>query len=180
MTILRSDGTIHPLSYKSGDLVFCHSKDIVGRGIRLAERLHFRGGSTYNHVATLDMWHMDDNHPDSGYWTVIQAEAHGVTNFRELDEVAPGGTYVVIPTLAPNIDKQIEFLRAQVGTPYGFLTIISILVTIESPKFINVMLPNTWICSAVAAEAMRAGGWIHNWDDLYQVNPAELFEAVTK
>lgn len=166
--------TPQPPNQCPGDLVFCHSVDIVGRFIRLAERIRFRGGSMYNHVATLNEWHTEDG----GFWTVIQAEAHGITDYRELDDVAPGGSYTIVPTPAQNVAQQLAFLRAQVGEPYGFLTIASILVNLMLPKFIDVELPGTWICSAVAAEALRAGGWLHNWPDIYEVSPAQLFEIL--
>ena len=160
---------------KQGDLVFCHNTDIVGRAIRWGEWLRFRKGAYYNHVATVDV-----PVPGGGLtgndWFVIEALGSGVTNLRRLSTiVSPGGTYTIVP--APDgVDtaKQMEFLHAQAGYQYGFLTIASIITTFILPRFINVMLPNTWICSALGAEGLRAGGWIHCWPDLYQVNPAQL------
>jgi hypothetical protein len=156
-----------------GDLVFCHSKGIVSRAIRLAERLRWRGGSEYNHVAILDRY-------ADGEWSVIQAEARGVTQGAKLSTVAPGGRYVVVSALPVADDESaLNFARAQVGRRYGFLTIASIVTTVLLPKFVNVMLPDTWICSALAAEALRCGGWVHNWPDVYQVSPAQLAEALS-
>lgn len=164
---------------QAGDLVFAHSHGLVSKGIRWAEIVRFRGGDAYNHVATLDQWWPVGN---GGYWTVIQAESRGITNFRRLDEVAhKGGTYTIIqPPASVDTAKQLEFLRAQVGDPYGFLTIVSILVNLFIPKFINVELPGTWICSAVASEALRYGGWLCNWPDIYEVAPAQLYEMMCK
>jgi hypothetical protein len=159
-----------------GDLVFCHSKGLVGRAIRLAERLRWRAGDTYNHVAILD--HQDG----TGAWTVIQAEARGVTQGAPLASVAPGGSYAIVALPAGHPISPalvVEFARDQVGRRYGFLTIASVLATILSPKFVDVMLPNTWICSALAAESLRAGGWLRNWPDIYQVSPAQLWEVLT-
>ena len=162
------------MTVQAGDLVFCHSKGLVGKGIRLAEWIRFRRGDMYNHVAIVDT-----QVPGSDDWFVIQAEARGVTNLGRLSSIAPGGDYIVLPLPAGcDASKVIEFASDQVGRSYGFLTIASILVTLLSPKFVNVMLPNTWICSAVSAEALRFGGWYHTWPDIYQVNPAELWEAV--
>ncbi len=156
---------------KPGDLVFCHSTGIISRAIRLAERLRWRGGAAYNHVAVLDEKRLDG-------WTVIQAEARGVTRGAKLASVAPGGSYVVLAAPA-GTDRTavLAFARAQVGRRYGFLTIASALVTILLPSFLDVMLPDTWICSALTAESWRCGGWVHNWPDLYQVSPAELLLA---
>lgn len=159
---------------KSGDLVFCHSTHLIGRAIRWGERLRFRKGSYYNHVCTLDEWWEEDG----GYWTVIQAESHGVTAFRTLEDATKGGPYTVI-SAPTDTNAQMDFLWSQVGDKYGFLTIASVIITLLLPKFINVMMPNTWICSAVAAEALRTGGWIHSWPDVYQVTPAQLFEVLT-
>ena len=161
---------------QAGSLVFCHNTNIVGRAIRWGEWLRFRKGDFYNHVATLET-------PvplSDGDWFVIEALGSGVTDLGRLSSiVAPGGTYTIVPApSAVDTAKQLAFLRAQVGQRYGFLTIVSIIASLLTPAFINVMLPNTWICSAVAAEALRAGGWLHNWPDLYQVNPAQLFEEL--
>jgi hypothetical protein len=165
------------VTIQAGDLVFCHSKGLVGKGIRLAEWLRFRKGDKWNHVAIIDR-PVVDGRPDYD-WYVIQAEAHGVTNTGKLSTIAPGGDYIVLPLpRAADAAKVIEFATAQVGRRYGFVTIVSILVTLLSPKFFNVMLPNTWICSAVAAESLRYAGWYHSWDDVYQVNPSEFWESV--
>lgn len=167
---------MQPQTFMAGDVGFCHSPGIVGKAIRWGEWLRFRKGSYYNHTFTLDEWHEENG----GYWTVIQAEAHGVTNTRTIEEATGGGSYIILNKPAGvSTAKQLAFLRAQVGQKYGFFTIGSIITTLLAPKFINVMLPNTWICSAVAAEGMRAGGWLHNWPDIYQVNPAQLFEALS-
>lgn len=155
-----------------GDLVFCHSTGLISRAIRLAERLRWRAGDSYNHVAILD------EKTELG-WRVIQAEARGVTRGARLTNVAPGGTFTLVPLpVGTDRAKVLEFARAQVGRRYGFLTIASEVFTILAPWFIDVMLPDTWICSALAGEALRAGGWIHNWSDLYQTTPAQLWLAL--
>jgi hypothetical protein len=170
----------HVSEYKPGSLVFCHSTDIVGRGIRWAEWTRFKRGSTYNHVATLRDWHEDGQDPAGGYWTVIQAEARGVTGHRELDSVCPGGFYTIVEQpQTVRVDDQLAFLVDQIGARYGFITIGSIVVNLILPQFISFQMPSTWICSAVAAEALRVGGWRHNWPNIYQVNPAQLFEVLT-
>ena len=159
---------------RAGDLVFAHGSGAVSRAIRIAERIRWSGGAGWNHVAWLD--HQDA----TGRWVIGQAEAHGVTRDKPLESVAgPKGSYVIVsaPT-AVDRDRLLEFLRGQVGTRYGFLTIASIVVTLLSPRFVNVMLPGTWICSAVVGEGLRYGGWLHNWPDLYQVAPAELWDAL--
>lgn len=166
------------MTYHPGDLVFCNGTGFLSRAIRLAEWLRFRKGSKFNHVAILYKPYSSSDGIAAGGWTVIQAEARGVTCTKTLDDLRKkGDTFTVVHTdcLA---EKIVDFAHGEVGRKYGFLTIISVLVSLFTPKFVNVMLPNTWICSALAGEALRAGGWVHSWPDVYQVNPAELWEAL--
>ena len=159
--------------FQSGDLVFCHSKGFVGKSIRFIQHLHGDDDWEYNHVALLN------EKQANGDWAVIQAEAHGVTSDKLLSSVAPGGFYEVV-ALPQGVDrdKVLEFARAEVGCEYGFITIASIVFTLWTPNAINVIKGNTWICSALAGEALRAGGWIHKWPDVYQVRPAQLLSAL--
>jgi hypothetical protein len=157
---------------RQGDLVFCHGSGIVSAGIRFAERVHGHAGAQWNHVAILDQ---PLEHHD---WTVIQAEAHGVTRDKRLHHIAPGGVYEVVPSPAPHPETSVAFAKSHVGDGYGFVTIASILATLLTPRFFNVMLPGTWICSALAAESLRAGGWLRSWPDIYTVTPAELYDAL--
>lgn len=177
--------TISILDAQPGDLVFCHSTGIVGAGIRLIEKLrrdwaktNEASGARYNHVAILDA-------PlPNGDWSVIQAEAAGVVQDTpekpsRLSTVTPGGFYSIVQ-LPHEVDRDdvIAFARAQVGFKYGFVTDASILLTLFTPKFLNVMTPHTWICSALGAESLRCGGWVHLWPDLYAVTPAQLWLAL--
>ena len=156
-----------------GDLVFCHSKGIVSLAIRWAERLRWRHASQWNHVAIIDR-------VVDGKTYVIQAEGKGVTNIRTLDEVAPGGSYIIVrPPQSVDVESLLHFARKQVGAQYGFLTIAAVALSLILPWFITVRIPNTWICSALAAESLRAGGWIHDWPDLYLVSPAQLRLALS-
>ncbi len=137
----------------AGDLVFCHGNDFIGRLIRFGEWLRWRKGSKWNHVAIL-------GHPEGDDWVLIQALGRGVVEAGLLSQV---GEHEVVPLPAgTDAAKVLAFARAQIGTKYGFLTAISVAVTILTPIFINVMRPNTWICSALAGESLRFGGWLHN------------------
>jgi hypothetical protein len=70
------------------------------------------------------------------------------------------------------------FGREQLGKKYGFLTDASVFFTLLTPRFINFMLSNTWICSALVGEMLRFGGWYHDWPDERQVAPDPLFAAL--
>jgi hypothetical protein len=151
----------------AGDLVFFDSPGRVSWLIRLAQKLRWKGDK--NHVGWLDHQQAD------GTWDIGQAEGKGVTISEPL--VPTGMTVVRLPAVC-NREAFLYFARSQIGRKYGFLTVASVFVTLLTPKFFDVMLPNTWICSAVVAEAMRFAGWYRTWPDIYQVAPDPLFAAL--
>jgi hypothetical protein len=162
--------SVIPLEAASpGDIVFFDSSGDVAWAIRLAQRIRWRGDK--NHVAWLD--HRDAH----GNWYIGQAEGCGVTTDKPL--VFGPKDVVMAPPTAIDRARFIAFGRNQVGRRYGFLTIASIFATLLTPKFFDIMLPSTWICSALVAEALRFGGWYHPWPDIYQVAPDQLFGALT-
>lgn len=172
-----------------GSLVFCHSQGFIGKAIRLGEWLRFRKGDFYNHVAILKEpvglkpklingtvvdWLVDD-------WIVIQAESRGVTETGLLSTVAPGGSYQVVKIPGADGRKVVAFAQSQVGSKYGWLSILSLALRILTPKWL--MLPSlrsyrTWICSALGGEAVRYAGWLRDWPDVYAVTPSELYAAI--
>lgn len=160
-----------------GDLVFCHSKGLVGWGIRVAQRLRNpSAAATWNHVATV----VDTTSPGAPW--VIAAEGHGVRR-RRLTEVAPGGKFCTVPRpygVQPIL--QTEYLEDVCGDKYGFLTIASCLLTLLTPSAFAFRKPGTYICSGLATVALTFGGWpeASKVQDLYQITPAELYLAVTK
>lgn len=161
----------------AGDLVFCHSTGFVGRAIRFCEWLrrdwhgtNERAGDHWNHVAILD------KQLSTGEWTVVQAEGRGVTRGRKLSSVAPEGAYEVVALpAAVTRAKVVAFAHSQVGRHYGFLTIVSIALTLFTPRFVNVLMPGTWICSALARAALWTGGLAYLGPDIYQCSPARLW-----
>ena len=157
---------ISPGDAKAGDIVVAHSKGIFGWLIRFGTR------SRWNHAAII-VEAGDDP-------LVAQAEARGVVTAR-LSTVAPGGYTAILPCPA-GVDRHsvVEFAMDQVNTPYGFFTILSIAITILTPIFIHINFRrgDTYICSALAAFALLAGGWMKKWPDFYQVSPAKLAVAL--
>lgn len=158
---------------QSGDLVFCHSKGLIGSGIRWAQRRLRNIGNEHmwNHVAVLN-----EQLPD-GDWTVIQADAHGVQDNDLLSTIAPGGVYEVRP-LPDKVDRQdfLSFLRMQTGASYGYLSILSVAVDLFLPESICLRKNNTWICSGLVAGALWFAGFPRMTEvgDLYTVTPAEI------
>lgn len=156
---------------QAGDLVFCHSKGIVGASIRWAQRnLQDEHYSKWNHVAVLDRL-------VDGQWKVVQAEAKGVTSDKDLDSVAPGGTYEIVEfPEAANRFAFLEFVRAQVGEKYGFLTIFSCALDMLLPNAVCLRKANTWICSGLVGAGLWFSGYEPsiNLPDVYTAVPAEI------
>jgi len=150
-----------------GTLVFAHSNGLMGRVIRFGERLRWRGGHFYNHVAIVDRI-------EDGVAYVIQAEARGVTDDKALHTV---GRYTLVDMPRHvDVEDALHFAREQVGSSYGWLTILSIAIDIVTPFwFVAFRRGNSWICSALVGESLRAGGWVRNFADVYCVTPAQLW-----
>lgn len=158
---------------QAGDLVFAHSRGVIGKAIRFGEFI--RGGSKgskWNHVAILDR--QDEN----GNWYIIQAEAKGVTNDKLLSSIAPGGHYEIVPCPV-NPAYLLAFARPQVGAKYGIITIVSCISDIILPDAICLRRANTWICSGLVAAALMYAGWPETIgiaaQDIYTITPKELY-----
>jgi hypothetical protein len=160
-----------------GDVGFARTKGVMGWLIRLGTWLKFRK-ARFNHQFAID-----DRVDTDGTPFVIQATMRGVTNTARFDEIAPGGTVV---TMAPPdiVDraKFLEFLHQQVGLEYGFITDTAMAIDIVTwdwvPSFRGAR-KNSWQCSALINEALRFGGWLHPWVDIYAILPDEGFDALT-
>ena len=183
------------IAIQPGDLVFAHGVGPISRAIRVAEWLQWLRhalsvlvrtgkwsprdkGHHFNHVAIVD-----EIDGDTIY--VIQAEAHGVTgkgfHRRTLSEVSPGGSYEIVKAPSKTSRARIlAFARAEVGSAYGFFSIASEVFNTVTPEWLTFRWTDSWICSALAAESLRYGGWLHKWPDIYQVTPAELYLALTQ
>jgi len=164
--------------HEPGSIGFCHSKGIIGWAIRLGEHLRFRHGDFWNHVFIVS-----DKTNEQGEQLVIQALGGGVDDTKSISTIAPGGKYKIIP---PPIDvlgtDVLMFAERQVGSPYGYVSIISIALQIILPKWFplpRIRTNSSWICSALGAESLRCGGWVHDWPDIYSVVPSELYAALT-
>ena len=166
-----------------GDIGFAHSDGIFGKLIRFGERIRWgENPSHWNHAFIVDRVVMEGTieNGDVKFITyIIQAEPSGVTNDKRIESV---GAYTLIEPFPSQSRSQIlEFARAQVGSKYGWATIISVAIDIITPNwFPSFRRAGTFICSALVAESLRFGGWLHSWKDIYTVTPAQLFEAYTK
>jgi len=165
-----------------GDIGFAHSDGIFGKLIRFGERIRFgEKPSHWNHAFIVDRVVMEGSITDgtATFKTyIIQAEPTGVTNDKLIESV---GSYTIVePT--PDMSRKdiLAFARAQVGSKYGWGSIASVAIDIISPNWWpSFRRRGTWICSALVGEAVRYGGFLAPWPDIYTVTPAQLFTAIT-
>lgn len=158
----------------AGRLVFAHNPSFFGRCIRFGERLRGVAGSQWNHVGIID------HELPTGDWAVVEAEARGVVTGR-LSDIAKGGSHEVVALAGAETARVLAFARMQIGDRYGWLSIATIVVNLLTPRWFHlpsVRSRRTWICSALGAEGARAGGWLHDWPDIYDVMPSELYAAL--
>lgn len=108
---------------------------------------------------------------------IVQATLKGVTDNQPIN---PKWEYVLV-TPPCDVEKMMEFLEAQVGIKYSWLTILSIAFDILTwnwvPSLMNSYRPS-WICSGLACESLRYGGWFHEWTNVYLVTPQQAFTAL--
>ena len=163
-----------------GDIGFARTKFRPPKGemgalIRLGTRLKF-------HKATFNHQFVVDRVVDGGVPYIIQATLHGVTDTMRLDEVAPGGLYVLLPPPASvDVEKFLSFCRKQVGVKYGILTILAMAIDVVSWQWVPAMRgarKNSFICTALVNEGLRFGGWYHDWIDVYNIFPDEGYDAL--
>ena len=146
----------------------------MGRLIRFGEALRFKRGSQWNHEFIVS-----DKTDDRGVFLVIQATLSGVTEDTPIDQM---GDYETVGCpRGVNRARVLQFAQAQVGIEYGILTILAIALDILSwnwvPSFRGAR-KQSWICSALANEALRFGGWLHPWVDIYSVTPQDGYNAI--
>lgn len=141
----------------------------MGRAIRFGETLRWKRGSQFNHVAIV-------SEIRNGVPYVIQAEPRGISNDKPITSV---GLFITRrPPRGVDPKKVVTFAKKQVGYKYGWFSIVSVFFDILTPNwFPSFRRDNTWICSALGAEALRYGGWFYSWPDIYTVTPAQLYDV---
>jgi hypothetical protein len=146
----------------------------VGRLIRIGERIKFHEWD-YNHVFTVIG-------TGSTYEDIIVVQAtpvHGVIISKLTDITSSASVCDLFrPPSGCDGQKVAQFARAQVGDPYGLLTIACIAIDILTPEwFVSFRRPGSWICSALGGEALRFGGFYADWGDIYTPTPTQLAHA---
>jgi len=162
-----------PSHIKRGDIGYARTNGLLGLLIRVGEKLKWRNGDA-NHAFVV----VTEGDSYDKIW-IVQATLKGVVRSR-LSELMATSTRIETyppPTIAhPQLVAL--FAEYQIGDPYGLLSDICLAVDILTPVwFWSVRRNGTWICSALAAEAMRFAGWYFDFPDVYGVAPTPLKEA---
>ena len=162
---------------KPGSIGVSHTPGAMGRLIRLGEAIRFKRGSRWNHAFIVS-----DETDENGSPYLIQAQMSGVTDTMTLAEL-PGEWEILPMPKGVNRARVLQFAKAQVGIQYGFLTILAIALDILTwnwfPSF-RAARKQSWICSALAFESLRFGGYLRNVVDIYETTPAELYNFLTE
>lgn len=169
LVINKSAGEI-----RIGDIGFARTKGLMGHLIRIGEYVKFRS-CDFNHTFVV----VGTGQTYDAVW-VVQAELRGVT-LRRLSELLPDASEIHFLAPPPEAKplKVAEFALAQLGDPYGVLTIACIALDIITPDtFVAFRREGSWICSALSAEALRYAGWYFDFGDIYIVTPTALWKAM--
>lgn len=157
---------------RAGDLVLTHGSDnAFSRLIRFGQSLRFRGDDRtfayWNHAA---MVVSDDGH-------LVEALATGIrrTHLSRYQR-AP---YVVVHTYGTGAQRgaAADYLEwtADLGVHYGWLTIVSIALSLLVGGRLAVGLDGSEICSTSAAEALKALGYRFNRRNVMPADLARYF-----
>jgi hypothetical protein len=162
-----------PNEIRIGDIGFARTNGLMGKLIRAGEWLKWRE-CEFNHTFTV----VAAGNTYDEIW-IVQAELRGVS-LRRLSEILPNASeiHLVAPPEGADPKKIALFSLAQLGSPYGLMSITCLALDITTPDwFIAFRRKNTWICSALSAEACRYAGWYHDFPDIYIVTPTGLWKA---
>ena len=154
------------MTYSPGDFILCHSPTLLGKAIRLAERLRDKGpGTQYNHAALI----IDDK------GTLIQAVARGLA-YGHVDDY-PDHLLVHVTLDDTERQKAVDFGKYWLskGVKYNYLEDLSIGLDLLTPDFIHFKSPRAMICSEFVARAMSQTGWICPKLDVGHVRPDDLY-----
>jgi len=156
---------------KRGMTGFAKTDGTMGALIRFGEKLRWKDG-TYNHCFTV----VTEGATYDDVW-IVQATMKGVAKSTLASLIASSELISMydITSLGGDAEKAAWFAEKQIGKKYGLLSDICIGVDIISPVwFIECRRAGTWICSALAHEAMRFAGVYFDVPDVYMVSPTNL------
>ena len=157
-------------SVQPGDFILTHSSGIFGHLIRLGQRLQYFGADKvfahWSHAAIFA--------DDQG--NIIEALGGGVQK-RNI-AVYDNTEYVVVHLpAATSIDDRAQavlFAEHSLNESYGWLTIISIALTLLTGSHFSFGLDGQQICSALVARSIERIGVIFDETEPWHLMPADL------
>jgi hypothetical protein len=155
---------------KPGYVGYVKSNGLMGKLIRFGEAIS-SGKGEVNHMVVFG---------NDG--KVIQAEMPGVTCNATYEDVLAHDTCIVVkPPKYVRLADVVRYAEAHVGTEYGLWTDIGIgidMVTWQWVPAVRGARKDSLICSALGSEALRFGGWLYKWIDIYTVTPQQSMDAL--
>jgi uncharacterized protein YycO len=157
-------------SARAGDFILTHSTGTFGRLIRFGEHLRYRGPEKvfahWSHAAIF----VNDN------GDIIEALGGGVQK-RNI-AVYRNTEYVVVhlpsTTAKQDRDQAVKFADHCLNESYGWLTIVSIALTLLAGSKLNFGVDGQQICSALVARAAERIGEIFDENEPWHLMPADL------
>jgi cell wall-associated NlpC family hydrolase len=144
-----------------GDFILCHRKGIVSSIIRLGERIRFRSGDRWSHVAIVE----------NDEW-IIEALTKGVV--RSHISVYDKTEKLLVSSGLDEHDRPqaVAFAQSCVGQKYGWLIIFGIALRFLTPgRGLWFGSDGSEICSGLVAQALVRG------PKIFKVNPASITPA---
>jgi len=163
--------SLQPSEIKRGMTGFARTKSFMGYVIRFGEWIRWRK-SKYNHCFTVIS--EGETYEDILIIQALSAGAERTTLASLINRSTAVSMYDITP-LGGDPEKAAFFAEKQEGKKYGILSDICIAVDILTPAwFFECRREGTWICSALAHEAMRFAGIYYDTPDIYMVSPTNL------
>jgi len=154
---------------RPGDFILTHNDAWTSRLIRFGQRLRFRGAKAkyayWNHTALVV----------DGEGTIVEALGSGVAQ-RSIHDYEPT-QYTVVRIAASDEDRAeaADFARCSIGAEYGFVTVVSIAISLVTGGTLAFAIDGQLICSGLVARALERTTAIFKHDPA-RIMPAELAE----
>jgi len=166
----QPDGVVvKPGAPQPGDFILTHGEEWTSRLIRFGQSLRYRGASAkytyWNHTALL----VDDQ------GSIVEALGTGVAQ-RSIHDYDPT-QYTVVRIDATDADRAeaAAFARSTIKAEYGWITIVSIAISLVTGGKFAFAIDGQLICSGLVARSLERTTAIFKHDPA-RIMPAELAE----
>lgn len=163
----KPDGTTPFPQIEAGDLLLHHASALHSKLIRFGEGLRFHGKdhqfAYWNHASFVV-----DQH------SIVEALGSGV-ECSELSKYA-GSDFVRVRVRWDwhDRDQAVDFALSQVGSEYGFVTLVGVGLHMLTGGKLTVGLDGTQICSGLVARCLERGPTVFEHHDPSNITPADL------